>query len=324
MATTKIKAAVQKAAVPKAAALKAVPLQRVPPKEAAAPAETPEKDTPETPDTPLPLLDLSDAAVKKLIRTAKKRGYVTHDQINSVLPSEEVNSEQIEDVLSMFSEMGVNVVETEEASDDEEQREEPEEEPESESGELVEVQQKVPAKAETKEPTERTDDPVRMYLREMGSVELLSREGEIAIAKRIEAGREAMIAGLCESPLTFQAIIIWRDELNEGKVFLRDIIDLEATYAGPDAKAMPAPVGPDGQPIPAAGSAAGPAGLAQTPAPPAAPPVAIPFKAAPERANGERGNGERGNGERGNGERGNGERANGEEAEPETPPGEAE
>src|SRR5262249_8134678 len=121
---------------------------------------------------------------------------------------------------------------------------------ESESGELVEVQQKVPAKAETKEPTERTDDPVRMYLREMGSVELLSREGEIAIAKRIEAGREAMIAGLCESPLTFQAIIVWRDEFNEGKVFLHDIIDLEATYAGPDAKAMPAPViGTDGQPI---------------------------------------------------------------------------
>jgi RNA polymerase primary sigma factor len=214
--------------------------------------EAPEKETPETPDTPLPLLDLSDAAVKKLIRNAKKRGYVTHDQINSVLPSEEVNSEQIEDVLAMFSEMGVNVVETEEAADDEEkEREEPEEEPEAEGGELVEVQQKVPAKAETKEPTERTDDPVRMYLREMGSVELLSREGEIAIAKRIEAGREAMIAGLCESPLTFQAIIIWRDELNEGKVFLRDIIDLEATYAGPDAKAMPAPVmGPDGQPLP--------------------------------------------------------------------------
>ena len=213
--------------------------------------ETPEKEAPETPDTPLPLLDLSDAAVKKLIRTAKKRGYVTHDQINSVLPSEEVNSEQIEDVLAMFSEMGVNVVETEETADDEEkEREEAEDEPEPEGGELVEVQQKVPAKTETKEPTERTDDPVRMYLREMGSVELLSREGEIAIAKRIEAGREAMIAGLCESPLTFQAIIIWRDELNEGKVFLRDIIDLEATYAGPDAKAMPAPViGPDGQPI---------------------------------------------------------------------------
>src|SRR5262245_13020634 len=213
--------------------------------------EAPEKEASEAPDTPLPLLDLSDAAVKKLIRTAKKRGYVTHDQINSVLPSEEVNSEQIEDVLAMFSEMGVNVVETEEASEEgEEAREEADEEAESEGGELVEVQQKVPAKAEAKEPAERTDDPVRMYLREMGSVELLSREGEIAIAKRIEAGHEAMIAGLCESPLTFQAIIIWRDELNEGKVFLRDIIDLEATYAGPDAKAMPGPViGSDGQPI---------------------------------------------------------------------------
>ena len=127
-----------------------------------------------------------------------------------------------------------------------------------------------------------------MYLREMGSVELLSREGEIAIAKRIEAGLEAMIAGLCESPLTFQAIIIWRDELNEGKVFLRDIIDLEATYAGPDAKAMPAPVGPDGQPIPQpVGAAAAPGGLAQTPAPPAAPASATPFKPASERANGE-------------------------------------
>src|SRR5262245_32655872 len=258
--------------------------------------EAPEKETPEAPDTPLPLLDLSDAAVKKLIRTAKKRGYVTHDQINSVLPSEEVNSEQIEDVLAMFSEMGVNVVETEEASEEEGgEREEAEEEPESESGELVEVQQKVPAKSEAKEPTERTDDPVRMYLREMGSVELLSREGEIAIAKRIEAGREAMIAGLCESPLTFQAIIIWRDELNEGKVFLRDIIDLEATYAGPDAKAMPAPVGPDGQPLPGGTAQPGAPGapLAQTQAPPAAPAAATPFKAAtPERGGAVNGGGE--------------------------------
>src|SRR5256884_6750947 len=247
--------------------------------------ETPERDAGEATDTPLPLLDLSDAAVKKLIRTAKKRGYVTHDQINSVLPSEEVNSEQIEDVLAMFSEMGVNVVETEETSEEGEQSgEEAEEEAESEGGELVEVQQKVPAKAETKEPTERTDDPVRMYLREMGSVELLSREGEVAIAKRIEAGREAMIAGFCESPLTFQAIIIWRDELNEGKVFLRDIIDLEATYAGPDAKAMPAPVGPDGQPIaPPPGAAPVPGGLAQTPAAPA---TATPFKPASERVDG--------------------------------------
>src|SRR6516225_7120221 len=144
--------------------------------------EVPEKQAPETaPDRPL--LDLSDAAVKKLIRSAKKRGYVTHEQINSALSSEEVNSEQIEDVLGMFSEMGVNVVETEEASEDEEQREEPEEEAEPESSDLVEVQRAVPAKSEAKEPTERTDDPVRMYLREMGSVKLLSREGEIAIAK---------------------------------------------------------------------------------------------------------------------------------------------
>src|SRR5262249_22890767 len=153
-----------------------------------------EKDGPETlPDSPL--LDLSDPAVKELIRSAKKRGYVTYDQINSVLPSEE-DSEQIKDVLAIFSEMGVNVVETEEETSKEGEREEGEEadeETRSESSELVEVQQKVPAKSEAKEPTERTDDPVRMYLREMGSVELLSREGEIAIAKRIEAGREAMI-----------------------------------------------------------------------------------------------------------------------------------
>src|SRR2546427_13033976 len=129
--------------------------------------ETPEKEASETPDTPLPLLDLSDAAVKKLIRSAKKRGYVTHDQINSVLPSEEVNSEQIEDVLAMFSEMGVNVVETEEPSEEgEEAREEADEEAESEGGELVEVQQKVPAKAETKEPTERTDEIGRASCRE--------------------------------------------------------------------------------------------------------------------------------------------------------------
>jgi RNA polymerase primary sigma factor len=252
-----------------------------PQEEEVAEKEVPETEAPETaPDSPL--LDLSDAAVKKFIRSAKKRGYVTHGQINSVLASKEVNSEQIEDVLAMFSEMGVNVVETEEPSEEgEEAREEPDEEAESESGELVEVQQKVPAKSEAKEPTERTDDPVRMYLREMGSVELLSREGEIAIAKRIEAGREAMIAGLCESPLTFQAIIIWHDELNEGKVLLRDIIDLEATYAGPGAKAMPAPViGPDGQPIVAAPGAPPVPGspvLAQTPAPPAVP--------APERGN---------------------------------------
>ena len=215
---------------------------------------TPQKEeTQERESTETPLLDLFNTAVKKLFRSAKKRGYVTHDQINELLSSEEVNSEQIEDILAKLSEFGVNVVETKEAELEEdaketETREEPEEEVEGEN-ELVEVQQRsVPAKSGAKEPVERTDDPVRMYLREMGSVELLSREGEIAIAKRIEAGREAMIAGLCESPLTFQAIIIWRDELNEGKVFLRDIIDLDATYGGPDAKAVPAAViGPDGQ-----------------------------------------------------------------------------
>ncbi len=243
--------------------------------------ETPEKDAPETPDAPLPLLDLSDAAVKKMIKQAKKRGYVTYEQLNSVMPSEEVTSEQIEDVLAMMSEMGINVVETEEAEADEEEgaREEPEEE-EAEGGDLVEVSPKTPAKSEAKEPAERTDDPVRMYLREMGSVELLSREGEIAIAKRIEAGREAMIAGLCESPLTFQAVIIWRDELNEGKVFLRDIIDLEATYAGPDAKNAPPP-GVPGDPN-APGAVPGVPGFAPQPpqavAPPSAPPAATPFK----------------------------------------------
>ena len=251
-------------------------------------AEVPKKETPEVPDTALPLLDLSDAAFKKLIRTAKKRGYVTHDQINSALPSEEVSSERIEDVLTLFSELGVNVVDAEEASDEEEQREELEEETEAESGELVEVQRAVPAKSETKEPTERTDDPVRIYMRAMGSIELLSREGEIATAKRIEAGREAMIAGLCESPLTFQAIIIWRDELNEGKVSLRDIIDLEATYDGPNAKAMPALiVGPDGQPLLAPTPVSGV--LAQTPAPPAAPPTATPFEAPPAPETGDEG-----------------------------------
>jgi RNA polymerase primary sigma factor len=192
----------------------------------------------ETPDGPV--LDMSDAAVKKLIKTAKARGFVTYDELNEVLPSEEVSSEQIEDTMSMLSDMGINVVDTDEA-----------EEPGAEQADGAEPRAVIAptpiAKVETaKEPTERTDDPVRMYLREMGSVELLSREGEIAIAKRIEAGREAMIAGLCESPLTFQAIIIWRDELNEGKILLRDIIDLEATYQGPDAKQVPSQPLPEG------------------------------------------------------------------------------
>ena len=201
-----------------------------------------------------PLLDLSDAAVKALIRTAKKRGYVTYDQINALLASDEVNSEQIENILAMFSEIGINVIETKEARLGEEAatREEPEEEQVTEGeNEIVEIEHRsLPAKFAVKEPAERTDDPVRMYFGEMASLELLSREGEIAVAKRIEAGREAMIAGLCESPLTFQAIVIWRGELNDGKVLLRDIIDLEATNAGPDAKSLPAPqISPDGQMI---------------------------------------------------------------------------
>ncbi|MPZ57484.1 MAG: RNA polymerase sigma factor RpoD [Rhizobiales bacterium] len=238
--------------------------------------ETPEKEAPDTPDSPLPLLDLSDAAVRKMIKAAKKRGYVTHDELNAVMPSEEVSSDQIEDIYAMLNEMGINVVDSEEADADEPEAAQEAEEEETE-GELVEVQQKVPAKAETKEPTERTDDPVRMYLREMGSVELLSREGEIAIAKRIEAGREAMIAGLCESPLTFQAVIIWREELNNGKVFLRDIIDLEATYAGPDAKT---PAVPGGEAPPAAPAGATPfQAAASAVSPPSAPPTATPFKA---------------------------------------------
>ncbi|MGG7581234.1 RNA polymerase sigma factor RpoD [Rhizobium sp. Nf11,1] len=190
-----------------------------------------------------PLLDLSDDAVKKMIKAAKKRGYVTMDELNAVLPSEEVTSEQIEDTMSMLSDMGINVIEDEEAEeasasgggdDDDAGGDE-----DSEGGELAPSAGTALATAKKKEPTDRTDDPVRMYLREMGSVELLSREGEIAIAKRIEAGRETMIAGLCESPLTFQALIIWRDELNEGTTLLREIIDLETTYSGPEAKAAP-------------------------------------------------------------------------------------
>jgi RNA polymerase primary sigma factor len=191
----------------------------------------------ETADSPL--LDLTDAAVKRMIKIAKKRGWVTHEELNAVLPSEEISSDQIEDMNSMLNEMGINVVDNEDAEEAEKESTEGGEEEESEGGEVAETARPAAVAIRSSEPAERTDDPVRMYLREMGSVELLSREGEIAIAKRIEAGREAMIAGLCESPLTFQAIIIWRDELNEAKILLRDIIDLEATYAGPDGKKAP-------------------------------------------------------------------------------------
>lgn len=242
-------------------------------------ADAPEKDTA---DAPSPLLDLSDAAVKKMIKQAKKRGFVTFDQLNEVLPSDTTSPEQIEDIMSMLSDMGINVSESEDADSEDENKEEADEETDNE---LVEVTQKAVTEVKKSEPGERTDDPVRMYLREMGTVELLSREGEIAIAKRIEAGREAMIAGLCESPLTFQAIIIWRDELNEGKIFLRDIIDLEATYAGPEAKSsmnpalLGAPGGPGGQPLSADASdgASGEGGAEATVnAPPSAPPSPTP------------------------------------------------
>ncbi|RMC30994.1 RNA polymerase sigma factor RpoD [Paracoccus alkanivorans] len=166
-------------------------------------------------------LDMSQAAVKKMIAEARERGYITYDQLNTVLPPEQVSSEQIEDVMSMLSEMGINVIEDEEEAED------------SEGGAVVPVgsgSREVAVAATETEKLDRTDDPVRMYLREMGSVELLSREGEIAIAKRIEAGRNTMIAGLCESPLTFKAITMWRDELLEEEILLRDVIDLETTF----------------------------------------------------------------------------------------------
>jgi RNA polymerase primary sigma factor len=164
-------------------------------------------------------LDMSQAAVKRMIAEARERGYITYDQLNAALPPEHASSEQIEDVMSMLSEMGINVIEGEEGE-------------EAEGGEIVEAStsREIAVSTTQAETLDRTDDPVRMYLREMGSVELLSREGEIAIAKRIEAGRNTMIAGLCESPLTFQAITIWRDELLQEDILLRDVIDLEATF----------------------------------------------------------------------------------------------
>ena len=183
-----------------------------------------EAQSAEAPDAPL--LDLNNAAVKKFIKAGKLRGWVTVDELNKILPSEDFTSEQIEDVMSQLSEMGVNLIEAE----DDAQEEGGEVATVSSSSSAVVIQT-----GNTKEGQDRTDDPVRMYLREMGAVELLSREGEIAIAKRIEAGRDAMIRGLCESPLTFEAIMVWRDELQTGRVLLREIIDLEATYGAENA-----------------------------------------------------------------------------------------
>ncbi|TCS52931.1 RNA polymerase primary sigma factor [Primorskyibacter sedentarius] len=166
-------------------------------------------------------LDMSQAAVKKMIAEARERGYITYDQLNEVLPPDQVSSDQIEDVMSMLSEMGIQVTEEDEEAEDDKG-----------STELATTSQakELALASGTGEKLDRTDDPVRMYLREMGSVELLSREGEIAIAKRIEAGRNTMIAGLCESPLTFQAITIWREELLSEDILLRDVIDLETTF----------------------------------------------------------------------------------------------
>ena len=187
-------------------------------------------------------LDMSQAAVKKMIQDARERGYITYDQLNAVLPPDQVSSDQIEDVMSMLSEMGIQVTEEEES-------EETEQEGSREVATVGGTRELVLGGAEA-EKLDRTDDPVRMYLREMGSVELLSREGEIAIAKRIEAGRNTMILGLCESPLTFQAITIWRDELLSEDILLRDVIDLETTFGntmgedGEDDVAVVAPVVP--------------------------------------------------------------------------------
>jgi RNA polymerase primary sigma factor len=200
---------------------------------ATATTKTEDQEAPASESSDSPVLDLLDAAVKRLIKSAKARGYVTYDEINEVMPPDEVSPDQIEDIMTMFSDLGVNVVDADEV----EETAAAEQPLDEEEDDRQSPQAHLPVKQErSTEVSERTDDPVRMYLREMGSVELLSREGEIAIAKRIEAGREAMIGGLCESPLTFQAIIIWRDELNEGKILLRDIIDLEATYSGPFAR----------------------------------------------------------------------------------------
>src|ERR1700729_3585875 len=176
-------------------------------------------------DAETTLLDVTAAGVKRLIAKGKERGYITFDELNAILPPDQNSSEQIEDVMANFSELGIQVVEGEETED----------------GDAPVAKAEKAEDAEEEEPTGnvdeaslgRTDDPVRMYLREMGSVELLSREGEIAIAKRIEAGRDMMIGGLCESPLTFRAIIAWHDALKAGRMLLRDIIDLEATQGGP-------------------------------------------------------------------------------------------
>ncbi len=182
-----------------------------------------------------PLIDLNEASIKKLLARAKKRGYITYDELNEALPQDQMSSEQIEDVMSAINDMGVNIVENEEATDD---GEEADAEDDVEAVDAADPMG-APEVEKKKEVIDRTDDPVRMYLREMGAVELLSREGEIAIAKRIEAGRDTMILGLCESPITFNAIIDWSSALNEGTMQLREILDLEAMLSkGPAPEAL--------------------------------------------------------------------------------------
>ena len=179
-----------------------------------------------------PLLDLNEGSIKKLIARAKKRGYITYDELNEALPQDQMSSEQIEDMMSALSEMGINLIENDEPAEEgaEAAADDDDEPVEAEEGEPLTATAMPAVKAA---PLDRTDDPVRMYLREMGAVELLSREGEIAIAKRIEAGRNTMIAGLCESPMTFTAMIDWSDALNDGRMQLREILDLDAMLAKP-------------------------------------------------------------------------------------------
>ncbi|HEX2804338.1 MAG TPA: RNA polymerase sigma factor RpoD, partial [Sphingomicrobium sp.] len=196
--------------------------------------ETAEPEAQDSGDAPL--IDLNDASIKKLIARAKKRGFVTYDELNEALPQDQMASEQIEDIMSAINEMGINVVENEEEAEDDSDDDKEAAAKEAEVDPLDDGGPR-PAAATKKEPTDRTDDPVRMYLREMGAVELLSREGEIAIAKRIEAGRDTMIWGLCESPMTFNAIIDWSNNLNEGTMQLREILDLDAMLSkGPTAE----------------------------------------------------------------------------------------
>src|SRR5690348_4003041 len=199
--------------------------------------EAQELDTADAGDAPL--IDLNDASVKKMIARAKKRGFITIDELNEALPQDQMSSEQIEDIMSAINDMGINVVENEEKSEDDDGEEDQAEQSADDEVDPLDDGGPRPAAAVKKEAVDRTDDPVRMYLREMGAVELLSREGEIAIAKRIEAGRDTMIWGLCESPITFEAIIGWSNALNEGRMQLREIMDLEAMLSkGPTAEQL--------------------------------------------------------------------------------------